>query len=174
MDRARNWPESLSRLPDSFSTKTGVVSVRSLFGLGKGCIIHDSGNANFKCFLNWGTGNQNILHGPLKTYHCRKHWRSVLRLPTDRDGRCPRIQMTAFAFIAAFSIDRAEWKKEIGVWAQPLRGKGYDSAPSSSLPFQSSSIRRGLHSHKMQRKKQETLSLILFMSSRLPPATVKP
>ena len=37
--------------------------------------------------------------------------------------------MTAFAFIAAFSIDRAEWKKEIGVWAQPLRGKGYDSAP---------------------------------------------
>ena len=39
--------------------------------------------------------------------------------------------MTAFAFIAAFSIDRAEWKKEIGVWAQPLRGKGYESAPSS-------------------------------------------
>ena len=73
--------------------------------------------------------------------------------------------MTAFAFIAAFSIDRAEWKKEIGVWAQPLRGKGYDSAPSSSLPFQSSSIRRGLHSHKMQRKKQETLSHFVYVVS---------
>ena len=99
------------------------------------------------------------------SYHCRKYWRSVLRLPTDHDGRCPRIQMTAFAFIAAFSIDRAEWKKEIGVWAQPLRGKGYDSAPSSSLPFQSSSIRRGLHSHKMQRKKQETPSHTVYVVS---------
>ena len=131
MDRARNWPESLSRLPDSFSTKTGVVSVRSLFALGKGCILHDYENANFKCSFNGGQEIKICCMDHKKSNQCSKYWRPVLPLSTDHDGRCPRIQMTAFAFIAAFSIDRAEWKKEIGVWAQPLRGKGYDSAPSS-------------------------------------------